>query len=92
MVVTSIRIDKYEPKELGTCAECSVILDDSLCIHKILVVMGEKGEFVAFPNTGSIKTYRNKKRYADIVHPINKTLTENITSQVLEAYRKHKAI
>lgn len=89
MVVTGVKIDKYEPKDIGTCAECSVVLDDSLCIHKILVVMGEKGEFVAFPNTGCIKTYKNKKRYSDIVHPISKTLTESITRQVLETYHSY---
>lgn len=89
MLVTSVKIDKYSPKKLGTCAECSVTLDDSLCIHKILVVMGEKGEFVAFPNTGSMKMYKNRKRYTDIVHPINKTLTEDITNQVLKAYHDY---
>lgn len=87
MIVTNIKFDKYSPKELGTCAECSVVLDDSLCIHKVMVIKGEKGEFVAFPNTGSMKTFKNRKRYIDIVHPINKTLTEDITSKVLEAYR-----
>ena len=54
-----------------------------------MVIKGEKGEFVAFPNTGSMKTFKNRKRYIDIVHPINKTLTEDITSKVLEAYRSH---
>lgn len=86
MVVTDVKIDKYIPKEAGTCAECTVVLDDALCIHKVLVISGKKGEFIAFPNTGNIKVYKNRKRYIDIVHPINKTLTEDITNQVLNAY------
>lgn len=89
MEVTRVRIDKYEPKERGTCAECSITLDNCLCIHKIAVIMGEKGEFVAFPNTGSIKMYKHRKRYKDIVHPIDKTLTEDIANQVLEAYHRY---
>ena len=89
MLVTSVKIDKYTPKEVGICAECSVTLDNSLCIHKISVIMGEKGEFVAFPNTGNIKMFKHRKRYTDIVHPINKTLTEDITNQVLKAYHSY---
>lgn len=89
MVVTDVKIDKYIPKEAGTCAECTVVLDDALCIHKVLVISGKKGEFIAFPNTGNIKVYKNRKRYIDIVHPINKTLTEDITNQVLNAYHNY---
>lgn len=89
MVITGVKIDKYHPKDVGTCAECSVTLDNSLVIHKILVVSGKKGTFVAFPNTGEMKIYKNRKRYMDIVHPINKTLTESITEQVLNAYHNY---
>ena len=90
MKVTSVKIDKYNPKEVGTCAECSIVLDDSLCIHKILVIVGEKGEFIAFPNMGIIKSSKRNKRYLDIIHPINKSLTDDITAEVLKAYHNYR--
>lgn len=89
MVVTNVRIDKYNPKERGTCAECTVTLDSVLDIHKVLVVMGEKGEFVAYPNTGSMKQYKKRKIYRDIVHPIKKELADEISKAVLDVYNSY---
>ena len=86
MVVTDVKIDKYTPKEAGTCAECTVVLDDALCIHKVLVISGKKGEFIAFPNTGNIKVYKNRKRYIDIVHPINSDFRAELEGAVIKAY------
>lgn len=91
MEVTSVKIDKYKPKDRGICAECSIVLDNSLCIHKILVVMGNKGLFIAFPNIGVIDTNKSNKRYLDIVHPINNSLTQLITNEVISVYNSYKA-
>lgn len=89
MEVTSVKIDKYKPKAKGTCAECSVVLDNELCIHKILVIMGDKGLFVAYPNTGVVAGEKSSKRYNDIVHPTNNSLTQSIQSKVLSAYETY---
>lgn len=89
MTVTNVNIDNYEPRDIGICAECSVTLDNELCIHKVLVINGEKGEFVAYPNTGNMKLYKKRKRYEDIVHPIKKDLSEVISSEVLKAYHSY---
>lgn len=89
MKVTKVNIDSYNPKDLGTCAEVSVVIDNSLAIHKIQVISGEKGLFVAMPNTGMTKLCNSKKRYEDIVHPVNKKLSEDISIEVLSAYNSY---
>lgn len=91
MTVTRVKFDSYTPKSSGTCAEVTVVLDNILAIHKVSVVQGERGYFVAMPNTGHTKIYNNKKRFEDLVHPLSKDLAMEITEAVLEAYNKHKA-
>lgn len=86
MVVTKIVTNSISPQERGVCGEFTVTLDDSLCIHKVLVVNGEKGLFITFPNTGEMKRYAKAKRYADIVHPTNNSLRQHIQSEVLKQY------
>lgn len=86
MEVTSITIQNISPKEKGVCAECSIVLDDSLCIHRILIVSGDKGMFIAFPNTGELKCYKNAKRYVDIVHPTHHSMRLYIQNEVLNKY------
>lgn len=86
MVVTNITMQDISPKSQGVCGEFSVVLDDSLCIHKILVISGEKGLFIAFPNTGEMRRYQKSKRYADIVHPTNNSLRQMIQQEVLKKY------
>lgn len=88
MVVTKVSIDSYTPKSEGTCAEVSVVLDNSLVIHKCSVIKGEKGYFVAMPNTGHTRLYNNQKRYDDLVHPVSKALQAEITTVVLNEYQK----
>ena len=91
MVVTKIVTNNLSPKEKGVCGEFTITLDDSLCIHKILVVNGNKGLFVTFPNTGEMKRFANAKRFVDIVHPTNNSLRQYIQSQLLEWYNNEVA-
>lgn len=86
MQVTEIRVNNIDPKESGICGEFTIVLDDMLCIHKIHVINGSRGLFIAFPNTGEMRLYKNSKRFFDLVHPINKTLRETIESEVLKVY------
>lgn len=88
MQITNIRFDKLEPKDSGVCAEATIFLDNILCIHKVSVVNGKKGLFIAFPNTGNMKRYKNAKRYFDIVHPIDKSLRQYIENEVIFKYKK----
>lgn len=88
MQITKIVTNNISPKESGVCGEFSVTLDDSLCIHKILVVSGEKGLFITFPNTGEMRRFSKAKRYMDIVHPTNNSLRQYIQTEVLIKYNE----
>lgn len=88
MQITKIVTNSISPKESGVCGEFSITLDDSLCIHKILVVSGEKGLFVTFPNTGEMRRFSKAKRYMDIVHPTNNSLRQYIQKEVLIKYNE----
>jgi len=84
--ITRVVIDSFTPQTSGTCAEVSVVINDALAIHKISVISGERGLFVAMPNTGQTKMSKNGKRFSDIVHPLNKDLASQISDAVLNAY------
>lgn len=86
--VTKVCMESFTPKTEGTCAEVSVILDNALVIHKVFVVNGEKGYFVAMPNTGQTRLAGAQKRYDDLVHPLSKALSEEIKSAVLKEFQK----
>lgn len=88
MQITKIVTNNISPKESGVCGEFSVTLDDSICIHKILVVSGEKGLFITFPNTGEMRRFSKAKRYMDIVHPTNNSLRQYIQKEVLIKYNE----
>ena len=88
MQITKIVTNNISPKESGVCGEFSVTLDASLCIHKILVVSGEKGLFITFPNTGEMRRFSKAKRYMDIVHPTNNSLRQYIQKEVLIKYNE----
>lgn len=88
MQITKIVTNNISPKDSGVCGEFSVTLDDSLCIHKILVVSGEKGLFITFPNTGEMRRFSKAKRYMDIVHPTNNSLRQYIQKEVLIKYNE----
>ncbi len=95
MKVTEVKFITVEPKDIGVCAEAVVVVDDAMCIHHIRVIKGKNGLFVAFPNSGYIKTDDGKKQYKDIVHPRTHSLRASFESAVLKAYddtvQEHKA-
>ena len=86
MTITKIVTNNLCPQSRGVCGEFTITLDDMLCIHRVLVVNGEKGLFITFPNIGEPKKNSNAKRYLDIVHPTNNTLRQYIQSEVLSHY------
>lgn len=91
MKVTRVVIKTLTPRDLGTCATCNITLDDSLVIHQVKVVNGEKGLFVVFPTLNDAKEVkckdgRRKRRYNDIVHPCDESLRKVIVDSVLKKY------
>ena len=86
--VTRVIIDSYTPKESGTCAECSIVINNSLMIKKLKVIKGKEGEyFVAMPHTGVMRRADDgKKRFEDIVYPLTPALSKRIKTTVLDKY------
>ena len=87
MRVTRIRTDSLTPQENGICGEFTVTLDEALCIHKIHVINGRKGLFIAFPPS-EMKIYKNQKRFSDLVHPTTQEFRQDIEEKVLEHYKE----
>lgn len=90
MRVTNVRVDKYHPQESGICADCSITLDNCFQVHQVHVINGEKGLFVAFPNTGDMKKYANSKQFFDLVHPTSSKLRKHIEEEVLSVYNTYE--
>lgn len=85
MVVTDVMLKNVCKVESGVCAECSIVIDDSLQIHNIRLIEGKNGLFLAFPHS---KIEQYSKKYVDIVHPTNKNIRQYLTNVVISAYRK----
>jgi DNA-binding cell septation regulator SpoVG len=90
MEVTKVTISEYNPKPKGVCAECSIVLDDELSIHKIQILRGKRGLYINFPNTGLVYFVNGKKRYKDLVRPINNDLRMKISEAILKAYAEQE--
>lgn len=86
MEVTKVVIQSIKEKPSGVCAEATIYLDDVLCIHKIKVVNGKKGLFVTFPNNGDKTILNGKKRFNDVVHPLNSEIRNHISDKVISEY------
>jgi len=88
MEITKIKVDQLSPKESGICGEFSLTFDDLLVVHKVLVINGKNGLFIAFPNNGEPVEINQKKRYTDLVHPTNQTFRQDIEEKVLTKYNE----
>lgn len=90
MEVTRVKIDEYNPKQTGVCGIATVCLDNELLIHKIQIISGKNGVFVAFPNTGELVITGGNRKYTDIVHPCNESLRLKINDAILKSYKEYK--
>lgn len=89
MEITNIVAHKIKPKGTGICGEFSVVFDDMLCVHHIKVIGGYKGLFIAFPNNGEREvTEDGKKRYIDVIHPMNNDFRTYIKQKILDKYEE----
>ena len=82
MKISDIRIRIVEKDESKLKAVASFTIDDCFVVHDVKVIEGKEGCFISMP---SKKTPDGE--YKDIVHPINTETREEISNQVLEAYK-----
>ncbi len=89
MQITGITFNSLKKKDNGVCAECTVELDGSMAVHKVRVIQGNKGLYVAMPNSGISYTDKNgKRKILDIVHPTTTEFQRKFDETVLEEYKK----
>ena len=69
-----------EPKS-KTLAFASINIDDKFAVNGIRIVNGEKGPFVAMPQTRD-----NRGDFRDVCFPVTKELREQINNTVLAEY------
>lgn len=89
MEITNIIFERLNPQESGICAILTLVIDDKLKVHKVKVVNGKKGLFVAFPYI-SIQNNDNaqERRFIDLVEPTSSAVREELSNLVLNAYKE----
>ncbi len=86
MKVTKVKPIWVNPNSSDVLGEFDVTLDGALLIHKMCVINGKKGIFVSFPNTGSYIDDAGRKKYIDVVHPVDSDTRTAIVDAVLECF------
>lgn len=81
MVVTEVRIKKFENKALKGFA--TITLDKVLVIGGLTIMDGKNGLFVSMP-----KSKGSDGQYHDDVFPLNKELRDEISESVLDAFNQ----
>ena len=81
MKITNVTVRKIEKEGSRMRGIASVLLDDCVAIHDILIIEGERGLFIAMP---SKKTPAGG--YRDIAHPINPEVRAMFEETILKAY------
>ena len=82
MKITDIKLRTFGD-EAKLKAIVSITFDDSLAVHDIKVIEGEKGLFIAMPSKKAMDG-----EYRDIAHPINSGTREKIQSTILGKYEE----
>lgn len=77
-----VRVYPIDDPQGSTAAFASVAIGDLAAIRGVRIVEGEKGAFVAMPQSQS-----NDGRYHDVAFPIDSDLRKEINAAVLEEYR-----
>lgn len=85
MTVTSVSFDKRYNRKNGVVAEATIVLDGQFAVHKVLVINGRSGLFVAFPKY-STDVVDGVERHRDVAHPITEQLRRDIAECVLSQY------
>ena len=83
--VTRVNIkDKGENDNSKILAYADITINNGIAIHGIKILMGDNGEYIAFPS----RKDNNNGKYYDICHPINSETREIISNAILSEYSK----
>ena len=83
MKITDIQIRKVEKENSKLVGVATIVLNESIAIHDIKIIIGEKGLFIAMPNRKSADG-----KYRDVVHPINQETRTMFEEAIIEEYNK----
>ena len=83
MKITDIQIRKVEKENLKLVGVATIVLNESIAIHDIKVINGERGLFIAMPNRKSADG-----KYRDVVHPINQETRTMFEEAIIKEYNK----
>ena len=88
MDITKVLVRKYEGDNGRNALKgfATVTLDDELVLTNIKIVKGSKGLFIAMPST----YWESDEKYHDIFFPITADLREELTDEIIQAYKDLK--
>ena len=88
MDITKVLVRKYEGDNGKNALKgfATVTLDDELVLTNIKIVKGSKGLFVAMPST----YWESDEKYHDIFFPITADFREELSDEILQAYKDLK--
>lgn len=81
MLITAIKIRKFEDTQTKLLGVADITLDDMIVIHDIKILKSSEGMFLAMPS----RTLKNNT-FKDIVHPINKNVRAVFERLIFAAY------
>lgn len=93
MRITNVRVDSYSPRVAGVCSEITIVFDEVFAVHKVLVISGAGGLFVAMPtiavDDGVGGNTTQRRRFKDIAHPLDRDFKLELDNAVLKAYNNY---
>lgn len=87
MQVTEVKFYKNTKKDSKVLAHCSVSFDNHFVVHRLMLVQGDKGLFIVFPQI-ELKNGQRK----DICHPLDTETRKSINAAVIEAWNAQEEI
>lgn len=91
MDITSIVLSNINPKSHGVCADVSIVLDDAIRINRIKIKNGNDGMYITFPSSkvdNDIRYVNGKRKFTDLVHPVNQGVRDKIKDAILSEYNR----
>ena len=86
MNITDIRIRLVNKDDSKLKAVASFTIDDAFIVHDVKIIEGTNGYFISMPSKKA-----PSGEFKDIVHPKHNEAREQITSAVLDAFKKEAA-
>lgn|GEM_PF-2859054 len=80
-----VSVSPYQKEESNLRGFASVTVDNVLSIHGIQIVEGEKGLFIAMPQSSKVNE-EGKKIYSDLIYPTTAETRKALSEAVLETY------